>query len=69
MGNKLTTLKGAPFEVGGDFNCSKNQLTTLEGKPEKIGRCFYIENNVLKKLEEKGKNAEIGVNLCGGKER
>ena len=28
--NQLTSLTGAPQEVGGDFKCSYNKLTTLQ---------------------------------------
>ncbi len=35
--NKLTSLEGAPKEVGGDFVCSKNKLTSLEGAPKEVG--------------------------------
>ena len=34
--NKLTSLKGAPKEVGANFNCSWNQLTDL-GAPKEVG--------------------------------
>ena len=37
--NQLTTLAGAPKEVGGDFSCSHNQLTTLVGAPK-----TYVKN-------------------------
>ena len=43
--NKLTTLEGAPREVGRDFSCSYNKLTTLEGAPEKVGGNFYYHSN------------------------
>ena len=39
--NKLTSLKGAPKEVGGDFSCAHNQLTSLEGAPKEVGGDFY----------------------------
>ena len=32
--NQLTTLEGAPKEVGGDFDCYNNQLTTEDNKPK-----------------------------------
>ena len=35
--NKLTSLEGAPKEVGRDFDCHNNQLTSLVGCPEVIG--------------------------------
>jgi len=38
--NRLTTLEGAPQEVGGGFYCENNQLTTLEGAPQKVGGNF-----------------------------
>ena len=43
----LTSLKGAPREVGGDFYCSSNNLTSLEGAPYKIYGDFYCFNNKL----------------------
>ena len=50
-GNQLTTLEGAPKEVGGDFYCSGNQLTTLEGAPKEVGGGFYCYSNQLTTLE------------------
>ena len=39
--NSLTSLEGAPKEVGGDFICSIcTSLTSLEGAPQKVGRDF-----------------------------
>ncbi len=49
--NQLTTLEGAPREVGGYFSCNNNQLTTLEGAPQKVGRGFYCQDNGLTSLE------------------
>lgn len=42
--NKLTSLEGAPREVGGYFDCSFNQLTSLKGAPLKVSR-FCCSNN------------------------
>lgn len=50
-GNKLTSLKGAPQEVGGYFDCSNNELTSLEGAPQKVGDSFYCGYNKLKTLK------------------
>lgn len=49
--SNLTSLKGAPEEVGGHFNCYDNNLTTLEGAPEEVGGGFYCYNNKLTSLE------------------
>ena len=49
-GNKLTSLEGAPKEVGGGFYCYENELTSLEGAPQKVGGCFGCENNQLTTL-------------------
>ena len=39
--NSLTSLKGAPKEVGGDFYCYYcTSLTSLEGAPQKVGKDF-----------------------------
>ncbi len=47
--NSLTSLEGAPQEVGGDFICRINKITSLVGAPRKIGRDFYCENNPISK--------------------
>ena len=40
--NSLTSLEGAPKEVGGDFECiGCKALTSLEGAPKKVGGDFY----------------------------
>ena len=39
--SNLTSLEGAPREVGGGFDCCSNNLISLEGAPEKIGGDFY----------------------------
>ena len=49
--NKLTSLEGAPKEVGVDFDCNNNQLTSLKGSPKWVGRNFYCNNNKLTSLE------------------
>lgn len=51
--NKLTTLKGAPKEIGGNFYCYSNKLTTLEGAPKEIGGNFNCDSNKLTTLEQK----------------
>ena len=50
-GNRLTSLEGAPKEVGMIFNCSENQLTDLKGAPEKIDWSFFCSYNKLTSLE------------------
>ena len=47
----LTSLKGAPQEVGGYFDCSYNQLTSLEGAPQEVGGDFHCYWNELTSLE------------------
>ena len=49
--NKLTSLEGAPKEVGKYFNCSDNKLTSLEGAPQKVGKTFYCSYNKLTSLD------------------
>jgi hypothetical protein len=56
--NKLTSLSGAPFEVGGDFYCPYNQLTSLSGAPREVGGDFYCHYNNLMSLE--GSPLEVG---------
>ena len=48
--DKLTSLKGAPKEVGGNFDCSDNKLTSLEGCPKEVGGDFYCDNNKGKRF-------------------
>ena len=47
----LTSLKGAPTEVGVDFKCSNNKLTSLEGAPQKVGGDIKCYSNQLTSLE------------------
>ena len=54
----LTSLKGAPTEVGRDFYCNNNQLTSLEGAPKTVGKDFYCSDNQLTSLE--GAPREVG---------
>jgi hypothetical protein len=49
--NKLTSLSGAPREVGGAFYCCENHLTSLEGSPNKVGGDFLCYFNKLTSLE------------------
>jgi len=49
--NYLTSLEGAPQEVGGDFDCSYNKLTSLEGTPQEVGGDFDCSFNDLTSLE------------------
>lgn len=38
----LTSLEGAPEEMGGDFDCSNCEgLTSLKGSPKKIEGCYF----------------------------
>ena len=50
-GLDLTSLKGAPTEVGEDFYCHKNLLTSLEGAPQTVGRDFDCSYNQLTSLK------------------
>ena len=44
-GNQLTSLEGAPKEVGGSFYCSNNQLTSLVGLPQmKESKIIYCDD-------------------------
>jgi hypothetical protein len=60
-GNRLTTLEGAPREVGANFNCSGNQLISLEGSPREVGAGFYCHYNQLISLE--GAPREVGASF------
>jgi len=56
--NNLTSLEGAPQEVGGGFSCSGNNLTSLEGGPQKVGGPFRCSGNKLTSLA--GAPQEVG---------
>ena len=56
--NKLTSLYGAPKEIGGNFFCSYNKLTSLEGAPREVGGDFFCSYNKLTSLE--GAPKEVG---------
>ena len=45
--NPITSLKGAPKEVGGNFNCCNcNKLTSAKGLPEYIGGKLHCDNHL-----------------------
>jgi hypothetical protein len=48
--NNLTSLDGAPEEVGDEFNCSYNNLTNLVGAPKTVGDSFFCNGNQLTNL-------------------
>ena len=48
--NSLTSLVGAPQNVGGNFWCHSNSLTSLYGAPQEVGGNFYCLNNSLTSL-------------------
>ena len=52
----LTSLKGAPIEVGRNFYCFKNQLTSLEGAPQEVGGTFSCHSNQLTSLKGAPRN-------------
>ena len=54
----LTSLKGAPTEVGWSFYCDRNQLTSLEGAPKIVGENFNCSWNNLTSL--KGAPRKVG---------
>ena len=54
----LTSLKGAPIEVGGWFDSSWNKLTSLKGAPQEVGESFICPYNQLTSL--KGAPQKIG---------
>ena len=61
-GNSLTSLEGAPQEVGGHFNCFNNKLTSLVGAPQKVEGSFDCHYNSLESLE--GAPQEVGGGFC-----
>ena len=61
LNNQLTTLKGAPKEVGEHFDANNNYLTNLDHFPKVVGDSVYIANNKLTSL--KGLPKEIHGDL------
>ena len=55
---ELTTLEGAPSEVGGNFDCGTNKLTTLNGAPRYVAGGFDCSRNRLISLE--GAPSKVG---------
>lgn len=49
--NKLTTLKGAPQTVNGNFSCEHNELSSLISAPTEVRGIFTCRNNQLTSLE------------------
>ena len=43
--NKLTSLQGAPTNIGGNFDCNYNNLTSLTGAPSNVGGFFDCSDN------------------------
>jgi len=56
--NELTSLEGAPQEVGWSFDCQNNSLTSLAGSPQEVGGSFVCSYNKLTSL--KGAPQEVG---------
>jgi len=48
---KMTTLRGCPLFVNGNFYCGANELKSLEGGPDTVTGGYYCGGNLLKTLE------------------
>jgi hypothetical protein len=59
--NLLTSLDGAPEEVGLSFYCDYNRLKTLKGAPRVVGGSFDCSGNELTDL--KGAPREVGRDI------
>ena len=61
--HSLTSLEGAPEEVGRDFYCDGcTSLTSLKGAPKKVGRDFYCSYCSLL-ISLKGAPKKVGGNF------
>ena len=65
--NSLTSLEGAPQEVGGCFYCYDNSLTSLEGAPKEVKGYFYCSHNKLTSLEGAPQEVGVGFNCSDNK--
>ena len=45
--NVITTLRGCPVRVSGNFDCERNELTSFEGSPLYVGGDFIAKSNKL----------------------
>lgn len=61
--NRLTSLKGCPEVVNGNFSCSNNRLTSLEHCPKVVNGHFSCSHNQLTSLEY-GPEVVDGVYYC-----
>jgi hypothetical protein len=59
--NKLGSLEGCPYFVGGCFDCTDNELTNLIGSPIEVLGSVDCSINSLESLE--GMPLEIGMNF------
>ena len=50
-GTNITSLKGAPREVGKDFSCAETNITSLEGAPEVVGGYFSCRATKITNLK------------------
>ena len=67
IGNRLTSLEGAPKSVGGDFDCAFNELTSLKGAPKSVGGGFYCYDNQLTSLDDAPKSVGGDFDCSGNK--
>jgi len=63
FGNKLTTMKNCPQNIGSSLWCYHNQLMSLEGCPENIKGNFSCQYNQLSSLQGCPKNI-VGDLYC-----
>jgi hypothetical protein len=62
---EVTSLRGCPTIVGGDFFCGENGLESLEYSPSQVGGRYNCNLNPLKSLE--GCTQDIGSDFfCNG---
>jgi hypothetical protein len=72
ISSQMSSLKGCPDEVGGDFRCSSKDITTLKGSPKKVGADFICVGPEIPSLEGIGKdylqeiNGELHLNNFKG---
>ncbi len=62
--NELTSLEGAPQEVGRNFNCEGNELTSIKGAPQEVGGHFLCSDNKITSLE--GAPKKVDGFYCSG---
>ena len=65
--NRITSLKGSPRVVVGDFDCSLIRITSFEGGPEEVEGSFWCSHTKITSLEGSPKRVGRSFNCSNTK--